>query len=223
MWDATLLVRHRGCPISDESAAIPDVQLRYLSKIYNESERRLIYIDGPDKPVDCFLKLLQTRSEVTYLETNIGDSNNQITMSVEYPAENPSIRQLIEQFSCYPIELVVVQDGGERWQIRGESDTDLRGLIETIKSHGNTVELLSRTAVRESETGTVPITPPTDLLTIKQSETLHTAFTLGYYSPNDGVTIEHIAEELGVHQTTAWEHLKKAENKLITNYCSLVY
>ena len=160
---------------------------------------------------------------MAYLETNVETDNTQLTVSVEYPEENPSIRQLIEQFNCYPIELVVVQRGDERWQIRGESDTELRDLIETIESHGNSVKLLSRTTVLESGTGTVPIAPPTDLLTIKQNETLRTAFALGYYSSNDEVTIEQIADELGVHQTTAWEHLKKAEDKLITNYCSLVY
>ena len=223
MWEATLLVRHQGCPISDESATVPDVQLRYLSKIYNESERRLIYIDGPEQQTERFLNALQSRPEVAYLETNVEADDTQLTVSVEYPEENPSIRQLIEQFNCYPIELVVVQYGDERWQIRGESDTELRDLIETIESHGNSVELLSRTTVRESGTGTVPVAPPTDLLTIKQNETLRTAFALGYYSSNDEVTIEQIADELGVHQTTTWEHLKKAEDKLITNYCSLVY
>lgn len=223
MWEATILVRHRGCPISDESTIVPDIQLRYLSKIYNESERRLVYIDGLKQQKKRFLNALQARSEVVYIDTDVETDNSQITVSIEYPEENPSIRQIVEQFSCYPIELVVVQDGDERWQIRGESDTELRDLIEAIESHGNSVELLSRTAVRESETGTVPITPPTDLLTIKQNETLRKAYALGYYASNDEVTIEQIADELGVHQTTAWEHLKKAEDKLINNYCSLVY
>ncbi|WP_158413730.1 helix-turn-helix domain-containing protein [Haladaptatus cibarius] len=160
---------------------------------------------------------------MTYLDTDVRTDTSQIIVSVEYSSDNPSIRQLIEQFSCYPVELVVVQDGVERWQVRGESNVDLRKLIEAIEGYENSVELLSRTGVRESETGIVPIAPPTDLLTTKQRETLHKAFTLGYYSSDSETTIEKIGKELDVHPTTAWEHLKKAENKLINNYCSLVF
>ena len=46
--------------------------------------------------------------------------------------------------------------------------------------------------------------------------TRHVSLSLGYYESDVDVKTEDIAEELGVHQSTVWEHLKKAENTILT-------
>ena len=54
-------------------------------------------------------------------------------------------------------------------------------------------------------------------LTGKQSEALLTAHRFGYYTSPRAITTEHIAQSLGIGRTTYEEHLRKAENRVISS------
>ncbi|PSP57962.1 helix-turn-helix domain-containing protein, partial [Halobacteriales archaeon QH_7_66_36] len=53
-------------------------------------------------------------------------------------------------------------------------------------------------------------------LTARQTEVLTTAIEMGYYEPNREASITDIGEEIGIARTTAWEHLNRAERKVMT-------
>ncbi|MFB6283451.1 MAG: helix-turn-helix domain-containing protein [Halobacteria archaeon] len=55
------------------------------------------------------------------------------------------------------------------------------------------------------------------VLTQKQRSVLETAVAMGYYEVPRGADYKEIAEEVGVAASTASEHLRKAESKLITS------
>ncbi|MBU6997600.1 MAG: helix-turn-helix domain-containing protein [Theionarchaea archaeon] len=52
-------------------------------------------------------------------------------------------------------------------------------------------------------------------LTEMQRKTIHAAFEHGYYSFPRKIDIKTIAVEMGISTSTAWEHLRKAEMKLM--------
>ena len=63
---------------------------------------------------------------------------------------------------------------------------------------------------------TWPLSGEVDL-TDMQSKIVNTAFECGYYSFPRKIDIKTIAEKVGISTSTAWEHLRKAEMKLM-NY-----
>lgn len=55
----------------------------------------------------------------------------------------------------------------------------------------------------------------TTRLTDRQLEVLQTAFDAGYYDPASPTTGEELGEQLGISETTIYEHLRTAERELV--------
>ena len=59
---------------------------------------------------------------------------------------------------------------------------------------------------------------PLDALTDRQSETLRTAYELGYYEVPRETTTDEVAAAVGVDPSTAAEHLQRAERNLLRHH-----
>ena len=57
---------------------------------------------------------------------------------------------------------------------------------------------------------------PLNRLTEKQREVIMTAYKMGYYDIPRKITSEELAERLGLVGSTVVEHLRKAEQRLMT-------
>lgn len=62
----------------------------------------------------------------------------------------------------------------------------------------------------------VKLTGPAPVLSDRQHETLETAIEMGYFEWPRRADIETVADTLGVTHSTALEHLRKAQQKLLT-------
>jgi predicted DNA binding protein len=123
---------------------------------------------------------------------------------------------LIESHQCWDEPPVVYQDGWANFRVVSFDSDPPRRLYEQLRGMGP-AELLRK---RELPLNVLPTSVWTHVLfgdlTEKQAESLLTAHRFGYYNSPRQVTTEHIASSLGVGRTTYEEHLRKAENRVIS-------
>jgi len=76
-------------------------------------------------------------------------------------------------------------------------------IVEHMSASGLNVDVLSRSALDLGQ-----------LLTPRQRDTLYTAISMGYFSPDRGTSLNEIAERLGVSKSTVSRQLRAAIRKL---------
>ncbi len=98
-------------------------------------------------------------------------------------------------------------------------ETDARAVIRDLESDRD-IDVLSKTAVTEQQIPHSVLAPVDQLfedLTDRQLAALRLAFESGYYEQPRKTSLRELAERTSVARSTYEEHLRKAENKLITN------
>jgi len=91
----------------------------------------------------------------------------------------------------------------------GEED-ELKKVLRTIKLFGIVADVSFRKAVYQEHNLLTVLTP-------KQKDVILTAKRLGYYDYPRKIDASGLAVEVGISKATAVEHLRKAENRLISN------
>lgn len=221
MWEAELAIRHHGCPVSDVSVSYPDIRLENVSRVRlsDGAAKRLLALEGKADAINAFAEeFREHNATISFKRVSEPVSRRSHFISkIEYTSNNPSILSLIDQAGCFQYSTVVVEHGIEHWMIYTQQKTSLRKLVETLKKSKNNVEL-----VRNVDVG--PITDEHSIhhealrseLTDKQQAAFEAALELGYYEEENRATIDDIAAMLEVHRSTAGEHIKRAENTLLS-------
>lgn len=220
MWKALLAVRHYGCPISDTSADNPKVQVQNLSKaeISGHHSKRLICLRGEELRITEFASSFREHASVKSFSRISGKGSKQAYFSSEicYDDKNPSILRLIGSKGCYRDSSVSVQRGIEHWGVYAEHKESLDELINEIKTRDNDLDLYKSIDLGTiSDPRSMDVTTVLTRLTSRQQEAFETAHSLGYYKTDSNIIMEDIAEEMDLHLSTAWEHLKKAEDVIL--------
>jgi predicted DNA binding protein len=221
MWEAELAIRHYGCPVSDVTKSHPGVRLENVSRVRlsDGAAKRLIALDGESDTIDEFAEEFRKHgATISFKRVSDGDANRPYFISeIEYPDNNPSILSLIDRAGCFQYSTVVVEYGIEHWMVYMQEKDSLKTLIEMLEKSENNVEL-----ARNVDVG--PITDEHAIhhealrseLTDKQLAAFEAALELGYYDEEDRATVDDIAGLLEVHRSTAGEHIKRAENTLLS-------
>jgi hypothetical protein len=127
-----------------------------------------------------------------------------------------SIWKLIEAHQCWDAPPVIYQDGWAHFRVISFEAQNPKDLFADLKTRGP-AELVRK---RELPLSALPTSVWTNVLfgglTARQSEALLTAHRFGYYTSPRGITTEPIAASLGIGRTTFEEHLRKAENRVIS-------
>jgi len=95
----------------------------------------------------------------------------------------------------------------------------VRELLESLRFDRET-ELLSKTSISETQIPHSMLAPANQLfedITDRQLAALQPALESGYYEQPRKTSLRDLAEQTAVARSTYEEHLRKAENKLITN------
>ena len=123
---------------------------------------------------------------------------------------------LISNNECWDAPPILYQDGWANMRVMTFNPENPRRLVAEFRKRGPT-ELVSK---RTLDLSILPTSVYANALfgelTRKQSEALLTAFRFGYYTSPRPITTEEIASSVGVSRTTYEEHLRKAENRVIT-------
>lgn len=221
MWEAELAIRHHGCPVSDVSASHPGIRLENVSRIRlsDGTAKRLLTLDGEDDAINAFAaEFREYDNTIGFKRVSGSDASRPYFISeINYSSDNPSILSLIDRAGCFQYSTVVVEHGIEHWLVYTQQKSSIRTLVETLEERNNNVEL-----ARNVDIG--PITDDHAVhhealrseLTDKQLTAYEAALELGYYEEEDRATVDDIASMLDVHRSTAGEHIKRAENILLS-------
>lgn len=221
MREVLISIRHHGCPVSDTSAAHPDVHIQNLSKgqLANGTAKRLLCLRGSPDARTAFTADFRSHPAVQRFECVAGDDDASIAYfasEIAFDGENPSILSLIHDRGCFQHSTVSVKQGMEHWKVYTEDAATVQELVDELETLGNEVTLY-RSMAMESLVETASFDMATMLaeLTARQQAVLEVALSLGYYDADVDVTTEDVAAEFDLHQSTVWEHLTKAENTIL--------
>lgn len=222
MWECLLGIRHRGCPISDASATVSNVSVQNVSRvdITDDLGRRLLHLRVEPEDIDAFERTCEDHDLVESAErvTENDPSEAYFAVDIRYETGNPSVLSTLNSRGVFHHGAIAVLNGVEHWLVYSEEKSTIQGLRTELESNDNDVFLYRMVDLSELdqfndiESGFV-----LPQLTERQRLTFRTALELGYYDGNSKTTVRDIADELELHETTAWEHLSKAENAILTD------
>lgn len=113
----------------------------------------------------------------------------------------------------------VAEDGTARYRAEFPPMTDVRAVVEAVKSSVQETDLTARQDVARPIRSSETVRDRLDqTLTERQETALKTAYLRGYYDSPRRRTGEEIAASLGVSGPTFHEHLRLGQRKLIDTY-----
>lgn len=217
MREVVLRIRHRGEPESDLSAKHPNVKLRSISSLTGRAEerKRIIEVSGDPDAITAFLSNYRAADPVITAEPLSPVGKRKVYVKLAYNAQKwDSISRWLTELGIHYRVGTTISAGWERWTLYLEPDDDLRAIIDELEADGNDVKLVRDIPLDDLEPSDRLVNSPPSL-TPRQREVLATAIDQGYYRLGRETDVENIADTVGIAPTTAWEHLARAEGKVM--------
>jgi len=219
MREVTLRIIHHGEPECEVSARHPDVTIRSVSSMTGrEAERkRIIELEGPTPSLKSFLSEFREAESVLEADPLSPLTGGHVYVALVVDAERwDSISERLSDMGIHYRMGTTINDGVERWTLYLDPDDDLSGVIHSLERGGNDVELARNVHLSEIDRPPeLAVSSFLNKLTRRQREVLMIAIDVGYYDHGGGVGVEAIAEEIDLATTTVWEHLSRAEAKVM--------
>ncbi|MFB6270230.1 MAG: helix-turn-helix domain-containing protein [Halobacterium sp.] len=220
MREVTLRVRHHGEPESDVSANHPEVTLRSVSSLSGSGaeRKRIVEARGPAREVEAFFDEFGAADPVKDVELLSPLDNDRVFVGVTFDTYQwDSIAQRLTDHNVHYRAGTTIRAGWEHWTLYLDEDDDLSTIVDSLEAAGNDTELVRDVALDDLDGEEhLALSRMVDSLTDRQLEVLALATDAGYYDEGSDVTVEDIADELGLAQTTTWEHLSRAEEKVMS-------
>lgn len=182
-----------------------------------DRRRRLIEIDGPPTNIAAFLDEFSDAEPVVSVEpvSPIETAPTLVSLTIN-SNKWTSISEQLRKFGVLYRTGTTIIAGWEQWTVYLEDEETLRDVIEHLESTGNDVDLVRSVSVEEiASASEFEISPLVAALSERQHEVLAIAINTGYYQANTDTTIETIADNLDLSPSTTWEHLQRAEEKVM--------
>lgn len=219
MREVTFRVRHRGKPESDVSAAHPEVTLQPVSSLTGSAKerKRIIEVTGPSDSITAFLNEFAATDPILNVEPLTPITFETVLVAITYNAANwDSISERLSDLGVHYRTGTSITAGWEQWTIYLEHPEELSTVQAALKRGGNDVTLVKSVEFQETKAPRqLDAARLLDDLTPRQRETLATAIAEGYYQHKRQTSIEALADHLGIGRTTTWEHLSRAEQKVM--------
>jgi predicted DNA binding protein len=196
-------IRHRDCwhyRLSKMLAATIIVKYTYMLP-NNQLYGYQTIVSPRIGELESFLKALPQVKKYAVLSRS-ADRAEVITW-----AEQGSIVDSIIKKNCVFIGPTIVKDGVENWHIMAPTREELQGVVASLEQCAD-IAYIRSAGETDSEVG----------LTERQVKTLKTAVGMGYFDTPRRASIKDVAKKLDVSPSTAVEHLRKAEKKVLENY-----
>lgn len=219
MREVTLRVRHRGAPESDVTADYPEITYRSTSSMTGTGRlrKRIIELLGPRASIESFVEDFRASEAVTQAEllTDADASRVFMTVAMDIRKCDP-ITELITDMGVHFRNGTTINAGWERWTVYLDDGDELQEIVSAIEEAGNDVEIARTVPLDDIEAGEhLEFSQVLYELTPRQREVLSAAIRMGYYQPRKDTNVEEIGDAIGVAPTTAWEHLARAERKVM--------
>jgi predicted DNA binding protein len=212
LYQASFRVKHE-CPYREISERYPDLTIRewYLS------DCQVIEITSSKSPADELLAEIYQLGDVLH-ESSDESGLHVVTQSCLCSLED-SIIERFEECNCLYQPPTIHRQGWEHYTVIAFDEGDVRALLSDLEADRN-IDVLSKTAITEQQIPHSMLAPVDQLfedVTERQMAALRLALESGYYEQPRKTSLRELAERTSVALSTYEEHLRKAENKLLTN------
>ncbi|WP_164471524.1 bacterio-opsin activator domain-containing protein [Halosimplex salinum] len=137
---------------------------------------------------------------------------------VEFVVDGEEPATTLTELGGHVVEFLV-EDGAQRITAEFTTETDVRAVFNGFQSPFQGSALLSKQEVeRPVQTTDGFRRSLEDDLTSKQQSVLRAAYLAGYFEWPRGSTAEELADSIGVSSPTLHNHLRKAQQKLLTAF-----
>ncbi|QSG12843.1 Transcriptional regulator, contains HTH domain [Halapricum desulfuricans] len=130
-----------------------------------------------------------------------------------------SIVERFEEHNCLYQPPTIHRQGWEHYTVIAFDDADVRALLQDL-ADDREIEVLSKTSIEQDPVPHSMLAPVDRLfegLTDRQLAALRLALERGYYEQPRRTSLRELAAQTAVARSTYEEHLRKAENKLLTS------
>ncbi|MFC6953635.1 helix-turn-helix domain-containing protein [Halorubellus litoreus] len=212
LHEASIRVKHE-CPYREISERHPDLTIRE----WPLSDCQVLEITSEATPTDELLDEISQLGTVLH-ESEGEDGYHVVTQSCLCSLEE-SIIDRFEKHNCLYQSPTIYRQGWEHYTVVAFDGEDVRELLGDLRSDRE-IELLAKTPISETQIPHSMLAPANQLfedLTDRQLAALQLALERGYYEQPRKTSLRDLAEQTAVARSTFEEHLRKAENKLLTN------
>lgn len=208
MWVAEFKVWHKGSPLLPLSEKM-DVHMfsQYLNTFEENGKpkiMRMAFFWGKDKEKAIAELYDHPDSEIVYRE---GD---QLFFTQN---ATRSFHSIVSDKTVFLLGPVVEEKGFQWWKVGSNKKTNLMKFFSKIKNQKGfaTIELVS---IKDQKIGLMTFSRIPELDN-RDLEWWKTALGQGYYQYPRKISLEQLAQKLGVPYTTLKDHLRKTENTLM--------
>ncbi|OTF01994.1 helix-turn-helix domain-containing protein [Halorubrum sp. SD683] len=212
LYEASIRVKHE-CPYRKISERYPDLTIRE----WPLSDCQVLEISTETTPSEELLDEIDEIGTVLH-ESADEDGYHVVTQSCLCSLE-ASIVDRFEEHNCLYQSPTIYRQGWEHYTVVAFDGDDVRELLGDLRSDRE-IELLSKTSISETQIPHSMLAPASQLfedITDRQLAALQFALESGYYEQPRKTSLRDLAEQTSVARSTYEEHLRKAENKLLTN------
>jgi len=212
LYEASFRVKH-DCPYREISERHPDLTIRewYLS------DCQVLEITSTETPTEELLAEIDAMG--TVLHQSVDDDGLHVVTQACLCSLEESIVDRFEAHNCLYQPPTIYRRGWEHYTVIAFDEGDVRALFRDLESDRE-IDVLSKTTIAEQQLPHSMLAPVDRLfedLTDRQLAALRFALESGYYEQPRGASLRELAEQTAVARSTYEEHLRKAENKLLTN------
>ncbi|MCU4719122.1 helix-turn-helix domain-containing protein [Halapricum hydrolyticum] len=212
LYEASFRIRHE-CPYREISERHPQLTIRewYLD------ECQVVEITSPDVPETAVLERIDDIG--TVLHESVDESGLHVVTQSCLCSLEGSIVERFEEYNCLYQPPTIHRQGWEHYTVIAFEEGDIRALLQDLEDDRE-IDVLSKTAIADEPVPHSMLAPVDRLfedLTERQLAALRLALESGYYEQPRGTSLRKLAEQTAVARSTYEEHLRKAENKLLTN------
>ncbi|NWG11497.1 helix-turn-helix domain-containing protein [Candidatus Bathyarchaeota archaeon] len=202
------------CPFANISRKFPS--LKMFSWCNGEHDIYELIVDKPE----AYKEVLR---EISKLGGIVEESSDQhkvhlVTRTCTCNKEN-SVNKNIEDFDLLHVSPIVYSQGWEYYRVIAFKHEAVKRLMQRLEDRGFVFEILRKIPFNGFIASSLTLTADAlfSHLTEKQMDALLIAYNNGYYRFPRKADIQTIAAKRRVPRTTFQEHLKKAENKIVTS------
>jgi predicted DNA binding protein len=212
LYEASIRVKHE-CPYREISERHPDLTIRE----WPLSDCQVLEITSGETPTEELLDDINELGTVLH-ESKDDDGYHVVTQSCLCSLEQ-SIIDRFEEHNCLYQSPTIYRQGWEHYTVVAFDSEDIRELLGDLRGDRE-IELLSKTSISEKQIPHSMLAPANQLfenITDRQLAALQLALESGYYEQPRKTSLRDLADQTAVARSTYEEHLRKAENKLLTN------
>jgi predicted DNA binding protein len=212
MYETSIRVKHE-CPYREISERYPDLTIRE----WPLSDCQVLEITSETTPTEELLDDISQIGTVLH-ESKDDDGYHVVTQSCLCSLEQ-SIIDRFEDHNCLYQSPTIYRQGWEHYTVVAFDSEDIRELLGDLQSDRE-IELLSKTSISKTQIPHSMLAPANQLfedITDRQLAALQLALERGYYEQPRKTSLRDLADQTAVARSTYEEHLRKAENKLLTN------